>query len=123
MGTKNDGQCFGFLMGLARLRKLSGTVKLKRDSASSRGSSFERYQIGKGRMLTIRLEEDRVEWCFEAKVINEMNCFANSTSLLTYPEFIDFLICDLIPRIFEMTGVRPKPSELIQLSALSGCRI
>jgi len=44
-------------------------------------------------MLTIRLGEDRVEWCFEAKVINEKNGLTNYTAILTYPEFIDFLMC------------------------------
>src|SRR5487761_23437 len=80
--------CFGFLVGIARLKSVGGSYRLGRDNSGIKVSGANiRSEIGKGRILTITLKKDGcVHWDLEthSRIDN-----ASNDSFLTYPEFVD----------------------------------
>ena len=119
---EKEKACFGFLVGIARLKSLGGVYRLGHDNSAIKVSELNiRSDIGKGRTLTIALKKDGcLHWDLETH--SRIDDTSNDP-FLTYPEFVDFLACQLIPGIEKLTGYRPRSSDLIAIDALDKCEI
>ena len=99
---------FGFFVGVARLSSIRMSYHASNLPALKQSKTFD---LNEG-TLVLSTEEENITISFNA-----------SPRSLDYGEFLDLLICEIVPRVKDFAEVSPRPSELISINDIEECSI